>query len=379
MTTPPPRRRNALRGLPVPSPSPSRGASVSSKATEKWTATPTAHADRRDYYTGFERAGPVVGESKSRSKKKGAVKEEQGPTSFDLGDTVLIRVERGLPAVGVIVEMWERIADEDAAPDDGPVNPEVADEEPGEKYVRVKWFQRVKELPSMMAVRLKRAGSDPDTQLYYTSFKDARHEFSPPLPTSLIISPCLVTCSPTPTAPLVTTKGQRKLLVEATVDIPAAAGAFQQGKLSIPARYWCAGIADSTSGEAWAFDNCLSTGRAKESRAKDWTSFQAEALRLSLSIGRKAWTVGRIKTKEKPVVPEKVPAPSRVRARPATEPNCFPLTLGAAASQEPGQAELSQGHRRAVKGLVVESSALTVQDPALALEGPQCVSRGCPG
>lgn len=302
MTTPPPRRRNALRGLPVPSPSPSRGASVSSKETEKWLSAPTYHANRRDFYTAFERAVPIAAHAKAKRKKK-ADKEEPGPTTYELGQTVLIRVERGLPAVGVIVEMWERIADEDAAPDSEPLDPEAAEEEPGEKYVRVKWFQRVKELPSMMAVRLKQAGSDPDTQLYYTSFTDARHEFSPSLPTSLVVSPCVVTCSPAAAASVTVFQGMGRVTAkpESTVDIPAAAGAFQQGKLSISARYWCAGIADSTTGQSWTFDSCEGP-----IRAKDWVEFQNLAMRNRLARGRRAWTAGRPKPKELPTVIDKV-------------------------------------------------------------------------
>lgn len=148
---------------------------------------------------------------------------------------------------------------------------------------------------------------DPETQLYYASFADVHHEFSPPLPTALVIAHCTVTDEPR-TMDLVRVKNTmhaRVTVSEATVDVPAVEGSFQQGKLNIPALYWCAGIADSTTGKVWGFDDCEGGHRARS-----WLEFQAEALQAATKKGRKAWSTGRQKEKPKPPPAAKVRCPS---------------------------------------------------------------------
>jgi hypothetical protein len=88
--------------------------------------------------------------------------------TFSVGDTVLVSVMRGgagvvLPGIGVLVEMWERSASEegedDEEKDEDETGKKAREEEEGEgegegMWVRIKWFQRIKELPEVMRRRL---------------------------------------------------------------------------------------------------------------------------------------------------------------------------------------------------------------------------------
>lgn len=58
-----------------------------------------------------------------------------------------------MPAVGVVVEMWERSDGEDEEEAEG-IESEAGEGEGEGMWVRVKWFQRVREVPRMMHQRL---------------------------------------------------------------------------------------------------------------------------------------------------------------------------------------------------------------------------------
>lgn len=317
--------RKSMRGLPVPSPSPSRASSTSSRTTDRWASVPVYSQAKRVYYTAFERT--ASSSLSSSAKAKGKQKEVE-PDLYEVGDTVLIRVDRGPPGIGVIVELWERDEDdkedEDVEGGGGSRPPPDADDTEdgpknelgGEKYVRIKWFQRVKELPSMMANRLKAADVDHSAQIYYTSSKEAFYEFSDPLSISLVVSHCTISSDrPAPTE-LVKRGGTTMAKVVVTVEIEAAAGGFQHGKMTANAVYWCAGIADSKTGESWTFDNCL--GASAKASKGGWTGFAEEALRQQEVKGRKAWIAGRMKEKPKPA-PRPVAKP---KVRPRWQPLC---------------------------------------------------------
>ncbi|KIK57659.1 hypothetical protein GYMLUDRAFT_86567 [Collybiopsis luxurians FD-317 M1] len=83
-------------------------------------------------------------------KKSGKGRRSSGAsyTTYSIGDTVLVKSENRLPSIAVIVEMWE--TDLDCA-------------ETEKMRVRVHWFDRPSELPSIRAKRYHH-----DNEIYYT-------------------------------------------------------------------------------------------------------------------------------------------------------------------------------------------------------------------
>lgn len=166
MSLTPSRRAPSNRHLPLPSPSTSLRSQASSLPPDAWSSPPLASSSSssKTSYTSF-----------SRSLKP---KRKSDPSSllFSVGEPVLVSVLSGgtgggLPAVGVVVEMWEREEEEGGSEDEeegsesdlGGVDGEAEGRDGVEKegkgmWVRVKWFQRVREVPSMMQSRLGGVG-----------------------------------------------------------------------------------------------------------------------------------------------------------------------------------------------------------------------------
>ena len=152
-----PRRAPSARHMPLPSPTTSQRSSTgasSSGPIDTWSspALPSSSSSGgKTSYSSFTRT------SKPKRKSDAPIS-----TSFAVGSTVLVSVLSGgasgggLPAVGVVVEMWERGGDEDDEEGDGGegIEEEIGEGEGKGMWVRVKWFQRVRECPRMMQTRL---------------------------------------------------------------------------------------------------------------------------------------------------------------------------------------------------------------------------------
>lgn len=155
-----PRRRTAPRHLPLPSPStrPSSPA-LGQQHPDVWSsdALPSSsNSTTKLSYSSFVRT------IQPNKKKGGSLPQRQ---VYRVGDVVLVSVLRGgaggvLPAVGVIIEMWERLPPPEKEDDEmekvegeDDEDEDVALESEG-MYVRVKWFQRIKELPRVMQDRV---------------------------------------------------------------------------------------------------------------------------------------------------------------------------------------------------------------------------------
>lgn len=131
-------------------------------------------------YRTFTRASQEHGLSKKR-KSTNDVKAED--VTFRVGDTVLVKSLAKLPSVAVIVSMWEvRTKDED-------------DEEITLQKVKVHWFLRGSELPTVRARKEKHAQVSVSVLAYtdnwFDSFVRYRTKFSSHFPALQLSHPSL--------------------------------------------------------------------------------------------------------------------------------------------------------------------------------------------
>ncbi|KAK0469491.1 P-loop containing nucleoside triphosphate hydrolase protein [Desarmillaria tabescens] len=105
------------------------------------------------FYDAFQRKKPTVAKKTYGRKKSSAKQAVENTETFRVGDTVLVSNGNSrYPSVAVIIALWETDLKE------------AGDEPPSKTmYVRVHWFLRPKELPS---VRAKREAFE--NEIYYT-------------------------------------------------------------------------------------------------------------------------------------------------------------------------------------------------------------------
>ena len=110
------------------------------------------------FYNGFSRKGGSSASLRKRAlldsedEEDEEEGEERGSNNsnelkFYIGDTVLVKTQARLPSIGVIIAVWEvhrKVSDE---------GEDVGGEEKTYKKVRVQWFLRPSELPSVRASR----------------------------------------------------------------------------------------------------------------------------------------------------------------------------------------------------------------------------------
>ena len=111
------------------------------------------------FYNGFSRKGGSSSSLRKRAlldsedEEEDEEEEEERSSNnsnelkFYIGDTVLVKTQARLPSIGVIIAVWEvhrKVSDE---------GEDVGGEEKTYKKVRVQWFLRPSELPSVRASR----------------------------------------------------------------------------------------------------------------------------------------------------------------------------------------------------------------------------------
>ncbi|KAJ3763886.1 P-loop containing nucleoside triphosphate hydrolase protein [Lentinula raphanica] len=188
-------------------------------------------------------------------------------TTYSIGDTVLISSSNRLPSIAVIVDMWET---------------DLEREDVERMRIRVHWFDRPSELPSIRAKRYHH-----DNEIYYTV-----SETSILYPSS-IISHCTVEKGKAHAEPSTT---KSRWVIKSIEDVEQ--------------QFQCLLAVDSRRGIYYHFD---------------WSLHREHALRTRISLEDDDWATGRAWNQDRRLIakPKPVPKPkrpSRVAEKSMSEP-----------------------------------------------------------